>query len=76
MEKTIAIWIWNFSIVELALLTVVVLSFFCQVYYNLRYFLSATKGKKVEGDSPDGVSVIVCARNEEANLMELIPIIM
>ena len=48
MEKTIAIWIWNFSILELALLTVVVLSFFCQIYYNLKYFLSATKGKKVE----------------------------
>ena len=76
MEKTIAIWIWNFSILELALLSVVLLSFFCQVYYNLKYFLSATKGKVAEGDSPDGVTVIVCARNEEANLMELIPVIM
>jgi glycosyltransferase involved in cell wall biosynthesis len=76
MEKTIAIWIWNFSIVEIVLLALVVLSFFCQIYYNLKYFLSATKGKKSEGDTPDGVTVIVCARNEEANLMELIPVIM
>jgi glycosyltransferase involved in cell wall biosynthesis len=76
MEKTFAIWIWNFSVIELTLLSIVALSFLIQVYYNLKYFLSATKGKKVEGDSPDGVSVIVCARNEEANLMELIPIIM
>lgn len=76
MEKTFAIWIWKFSTVELVLLVVVLLSFFIQVYYNLKYFLSATKGKKSEGESPDGVSVIVCARNEEANLMELIPIIM
>jgi glycosyltransferase involved in cell wall biosynthesis len=76
MEKTVAIWIWNFSIIELILLGLVVVSFIVQVYYNLKYFLSATKGKKVEGETPDGVSVIVCARNEEANLMELIPVIM
>ena len=76
MEKIFAIWIWKFSTVELALLVVVLLSFFIQVYYNLKYFLSATKGKKSEGETPDGVSVIVCARNEETNLMELIPIIM
>ena len=76
MEKIIAIWIWKFSTVDLALFALVALSFLVQVYYNLKYFLSATKGKKSEGDSPDGVSVIVCARNEEANLIELIPIIM
>jgi glycosyltransferase involved in cell wall biosynthesis len=76
MEKTFAIWNLNFSTIELTLLSVVAISFFVQLYYNFKYFLSATNGKKVEGDSPDGVSVIVCARNEEANLMELIPIIM
>lgn len=76
MEKTFAIWIWNFSIIELILLGLIAVSFIVQVFYNLKYFLSATKGKKGEGESPDGVSVIVCARNEEANLMELIPIIM
>jgi glycosyltransferase involved in cell wall biosynthesis len=76
MEKSFAIWIWNFSAIELALLSTVAMSFVVQLYYNLKYFLSATKGKKVEGDSPDGVSVIVCARNEEQNLIELIPIIM
>lgn len=76
MEKTFAIWIWKFSTVELTLLVVVLLSFFIQVYYNLKYFLSATKGKNSDGESPDGVSVIVCARNEEANLMELVPVIM
>jgi glycosyltransferase involved in cell wall biosynthesis len=76
MEKTFAIWIWKFSTIELALLIIIGLSFLVQVYYNLKYFLSATKGKKSEGESPDGVSVIVCARNEEANLMELIPVIM
>ena len=76
MEKTFAIWNLNFSTIELALLSVVAISFLAQLYYNFNYFLSATKGKKTEGDSPDGVSVIVCARNEEANLMELIPIIM
>ena len=76
MEKTFAIWIWNFSVIEMVLFSFVVASFLVQLYYNLQYFLSATKGKKVEGESPDGVSVIVCARNEEANLIELIPIIM
>ena len=76
MEKTFAIWNLNFSTIELMLLSVVAISFLAQVYYNFKYFLSATKGKNVDGDSPDGVSVIVCARNEEANLMELIPIIM
>ncbi len=76
MEKTFAIWNLNFSTIELTLLSVVAISFFVQLYYNFKYFLSATNGKKVEGDSPDGVSVIVCARNEEANLIELIPIIM
>jgi glycosyltransferase involved in cell wall biosynthesis len=76
MEKTFVIWNLNFSTIELMLLSVVAISFLAQVYYNFKYFLSATKGKNVGGDSPDGVSVIVCARNEEANLMELIPIIM
>ena len=76
MEKTFAIWNLNFSTIELTLLSVVAISFLAQLYYNFNYFPSATKGKKTEGDSPDGVSVIVCARNEEANLMELIPIIM
>lgn len=76
MEKTFAIWIWNFSILEIVLFAFVVLSFFCQIYYNFKYFLSATKSKKSNGDIPDGVTVIVCARNEEANLMELIPVIM
>ena len=76
MEKTFVIWNLNFSTIELMLLSVVAISFLAQVYYNFKYFLSATKGKNVDGDSPDGVSVIVCARNEEANLMELIPIIM
>jgi glycosyltransferase involved in cell wall biosynthesis len=76
MEKIFAIWIWKFSTVDLSLLIIIGLSFLVQVYYNLKYFLSATKGKKSEGESPDGVSVIVCARNEEANLMELIPVIM
>jgi len=76
MEKTFVIWNLNFSTIELMLLSVVSISFLAQVYYNFKYFLSATKGKNVDGDSPDGVSVIVCARNEEANLMELIPIIM
>jgi glycosyltransferase involved in cell wall biosynthesis len=76
MEKTFVIWNLNFSTIELMLLSVVAISFLAQVYYNFKYFLSATKGKNVDGDSPDGVSVIVCARNEEANLIELIPIIM
>lgn len=76
MEKSFVIWIWNFSVIELILLGVVVGSFLIQIFYNLKYFLSATKGSKSEVDSPDGVSVIVCARNEEANLMELVPIIM
>jgi hypothetical protein len=63
MEKTFAIWNLNFSTIELALLSAVAISFLAQLYYNFNYFLSATKGKKIEGDSPDGVSVIVCARN-------------
>ena len=76
MEKTFVLWIWKFSAIEITLLAAVAFSFLIQAYYNLKYFLSATKTKKNEESSPDGVSVIVCARNEESNLMELVPVIM
>jgi glycosyltransferase involved in cell wall biosynthesis len=76
MEKLFTLWIWSFSIAELVLLGLFALAILFQVFYILNYFLRATKGQKTNNVTPEGVSVIVCARNEEANLIELIPIIM
>lgn len=54
--------------------------FFCawliQLYYLFFYFLRGTKPAKTVATNKPGVSVIICSRNEERNLMEHIPLIM
>ncbi|MBM3447948.1 MAG: glycosyltransferase [Bacteroidetes bacterium] len=52
------------------------LAWVIHVFYALRYFLPATKVKTFNHEEQQGVSVILCARNEEENLRELIPAIM
>lgn len=48
-----------------------------QLFYFLVLFVRiAFQGKKPADATPDAVSVIVCARNEERHLMELIPELM
>ena len=67
----------QWSLTEQVVLGIFAAMFLYQVYFYLRYILAAvlrTKPRKVEAaDSPvqqPGVSVIVCARNEERNLRD------
>ncbi len=67
----------QWSLTEQVVLGIFAATFLYQVYFYLRYILAAvlrTKPSKVEAaDSPvqqPGVSVIVCARNEERNLRD------
>ena len=67
----------QWSLTEQVVLGIFAATFLYQVYFYLRYILAAvlrTKPRKVEAaDSPvqqPGVSVIVCARNEERNLRD------
>ena len=66
----------SLSYLESALLGLFILAWVIHVFYALRYFLPATKVKSFNPENQQGVSVIVCARNEEENLRELIPAIM
>ncbi|MFM7770235.1 MAG: glycosyltransferase [Bacteroidota bacterium] len=67
----------SFNLTESIVAVAFLLFWLTQIFYSLRYFLPATK-LKLESTNVEvqGVSVIVCARNEELNLRELIPIIM
>ena len=67
----------QWSLTEQVVLGIFAATFLYQVYFYLRYILAAvlrTKPRKVDAaDSPvqqPGVSVIVCARNEEKNLRD------
>jgi cellulose synthase/poly-beta-1,6-N-acetylglucosamine synthase-like glycosyltransferase len=66
----------TFSFLESAFLILFLLAWLTHVFYALRYFLPSTKVKSFSQGNQQGVSVIVCARNEEENLRELIPAIM
>ncbi len=73
LNKMLTQW----SLTEQVVLGIFAATFLYQVYFYLRYILAAvlrTKPRKVEAaDSPvqqPGVSVIVCARNEERNLRD------
>lgn len=52
------------------------LGWIVQLYYLFIYFLKGTKPPQQLSENKPGVSVIICARNEERNLMEHIPLIM
>lgn len=65
-----------FSSLEIGLIALFFLAWISHVYCAFRYFLPATKAKAFDHNQSQGVSVIVCARNEEENLRELIPAIM
>ena len=48
-----------------------------QAYYFLRYFLKASNIKNnIATQSNHPVSIVICARNEEKNLMDNLPVIM
>ncbi|MEN9639148.1 MAG: hypothetical protein RLZZ262_1016 [Bacteroidota bacterium] len=47
-----------------------------QLYYLLGYFRNSVKSQKLSGQNSSPVSVVICARNEEKNLLENIPILM
>ncbi|MFM7618771.1 MAG: glycosyltransferase, partial [Bacteroidota bacterium] len=66
----------SLSYLESGLLGLFILAWVVHVFYALRYFLPSTKVKTFNQEEQQGVSVIVCARNEEENLRELIPAIM
>jgi len=66
----------SLSYLESGLLGLFILAWVVHVFYALRYFLPSTKVKTFNHEEQQGVSVIVCARNEEENLRELIPAIM
>jgi biofilm PGA synthesis N-glycosyltransferase PgaC len=70
----IEIYGFSFSVTELALLTVFVIAFFIQLFYQLIIIIFTFSGKKkvVKIDYPS-VSIIVPSRNYEENLRELIP---
>lgn len=52
------------------------LAWLVQVCYQFRYFLAASHSAKNSSNAISPVSVVICARNEEKNLMEHIPAIM
>lgn len=56
--------------------SVFLLAWLVQLYYLFVYFLKGTKPRIGTEKKKPGVSVIICSRNEERNLMEHIPIIM
>jgi len=61
------------------ILVIFISTFFIEMFYYL-YFFSKTgktkKKKKVRKDSLPPVSVVICARNEEENLREHLPLIL
>lgn len=68
----------SFSIVELILWCVLLLSFIIQLIYYLVVYLKVTGPKNnvsVKSNTPP-VSVIICARNEASNLSAHLPIIL
>ena len=72
-----------FSYVEIGLLTLLLIVFFIQLYFYIRYFMGVIRHKKRETkgvteyleDLPP-VSVIICARDEEENLRKFLPFVL
>ncbi len=60
-----------------ACVAVFFIAWLVQIFYLVNYFLKAGSTKKSSTKSQSkAVSVIICARNEEKNLMENVPLIM
>ncbi len=67
----------NISPLELGLLIVFALSFLIQVFYFLYFFVRIALYKNTTSvTQTNPTSVVICARNEESNLRELIPLLM
>ena len=72
-----------FSYVEIGLLILLLIVFFIQLYFYIRYFMGVIRHKKRETkgvteyleDLPP-VSVIICARDEEENLRKFLPFVL
>lgn len=73
----------EFSYSELAFLAIFLVSFFVQLFFYLRYYRGIIrkqkridKGEIILETSRPPVSVIICARDEESNLKEFLPLIL
>ncbi len=56
--------------------TLFILVWMIQVFYLLNYFLKAANKSKEENQIKRPISVVICARNEEKNLIDNVPLIM
>ncbi|MDR2824226.1 MAG: glycosyltransferase [Prevotellaceae bacterium] len=74
---------FNFSYAEIICFGILFLVFIYQIYYYVRYINGAKRYSKkqqksdtefIKGNPP--VSVIICARNEEENLQQFLPLIL
>lgn len=70
-------------IVECSLLVILLCAFIHQIYFYLRYILKGCKTKEAQEDTSflnkelqPGVSVVVCARNEQENLQNYLHILL
>ena len=73
----------RFTIVELSWLLVLLVTFGFQLYYYLRYFAGILRHRRrIRKDKVEflnrqpGVSVVICARDEEENLRKFLPLIL
>ena len=64
------LWVFDISVAELCLAGLMLLAFVYEVYFYVRYQMSGIRGQASDdsGQLSEGVSVIVCARNEGYNL--------
>ncbi len=74
---------FHFSYLDIALIAVLKIAFFVQLYYYIRYFMGIIRHnkqvKKAEVeflDEKPPVSVVICARDEEENLRKFLPFIL
>ncbi len=73
----------HFSFLELFLAVVLLLAFGVQLYYYLYYFRGvirhnkrSSQGKIEYNELEEGVSIIICARDEEENLKRFLPLVL
>ncbi len=73
----------HFSLLELLLAIVLLLAFVIQLYYYLYFFRGVIRHNKYSikekleyNEMEEGVSVIICAKDEEENLRRFLPLIL